>query len=352
MLVEQPIAHIMSIVGHYRARSSLSRNFSQLIESYMMMAGLQESPLINTSIINYVDAPWLEVTRTFLRDNNIIIKIPVIPEIPNLRQRDKNIMELAEEQSGKKSFLHTINKCRSFLQITCLSEMCNEYGTCILDYFRDPTSMPNHTPQTYRESKMLWHQQCNPPAKAWTQWRKFLQVLIKQGMKLELNASLGDWTTNYTKYITWHYTKDDNKILEIQHDTTTIWTYDHTVLRTQHFTNPTIISSMMQHQCHHPVFPTILNNHLEIGTLLRRTNGSRLIPNKPKQVSEQQHYIDQFTHSLFIDSFDQLSGAKTVDIYASMYQYVSNLSIGWVIADCSEQYYPLSRVITSKTDIV
>lgn len=161
MAVEQPIAHITSIIGHYRAQSSLSRNYTQLLKSYMVRTGMHESPLINTSIINYVDAPWLEVTRSFLRANNIQIQLPAIPDIPFLRQNDKNIMALATAQSPSKSFLHTINKCRSFLQITFLSEMCNAQGTCILDYFRDPPSIPNQTPTTYSQSVISWPDSSN-----------------------------------------------------------------------------------------------------------------------------------------------------------------------------------------------
>lgn len=203
MVVEQPIAHIMSIVGHFRARTSLAKNYSQLFESYMIMAGIQDSPLVNTAIIQYVDAPWLEVTRTFLRENNIIIRIPVIPKLLYLRKYDKTIMEIAEKQSSNLAFLKAIHKCRLYLQIMFLSEICNSEGTCILKYFRVHISMPNYTPTTYSTSTIHFPTQSNPPAAAWIHWRKFLQQLVKPLMKVELQESLGDWTDEFNKYRKW-----------------------------------------------------------------------------------------------------------------------------------------------------
>jgi hypothetical protein len=55
--VEYSIAHVMSIIGHFRANSPLAVNFTQLIESFMILAGITQSPLIDTSEISYVKAP-------------------------------------------------------------------------------------------------------------------------------------------------------------------------------------------------------------------------------------------------------------------------------------------------------
>lgn len=46
--VEQSVLHITSLIGHFRANTDLATNYTQLLESYMILSGIPESPLVNT----------------------------------------------------------------------------------------------------------------------------------------------------------------------------------------------------------------------------------------------------------------------------------------------------------------
>lgn len=114
---QQSISHITSIIGHYRAATSLSQQYTQLIESYIVSSGMGRSPLQYPQNVSYVSSPWLEICIEFLQRTNTHIIIPHIQTIQLLREHDTYIMAHAQEWTQVTDVLHNINQCRYFLQV-------------------------------------------------------------------------------------------------------------------------------------------------------------------------------------------------------------------------------------------
>ena len=83
--------------GHnttYENRIKHSKNNKNITrESFQLTSGI--SGLVTTNLIKteYIDAPWMNSTRKFLRKINATIKIPEVETIKPIRENDKCIME-------------------------------------------------------------------------------------------------------------------------------------------------------------------------------------------------------------------------------------------------------------------
>jgi hypothetical protein len=101
----QGLAHVVYIIGHIRARSDVANSIHILLESYLLLAGMVESPLIDLPNITYLNAPWLEITRSFLRQNNLTISIPSLACPKLIRSNEKSIMALALKHTSNNANL-------------------------------------------------------------------------------------------------------------------------------------------------------------------------------------------------------------------------------------------------------
>jgi hypothetical protein len=79
--VEQGIAHILSTIGHIKARTSLGQHLTTLLETYQIVTGLAGNPLANLCKPTYVEAPWTECLKTFLRGTKATIRLPELATI-------------------------------------------------------------------------------------------------------------------------------------------------------------------------------------------------------------------------------------------------------------------------------
>lgn len=77
----------------------------------MIMSGLSQPQFENTIPLSYIQAPWIDIARTFLHENNATIIIPQIPTLPTLRENDTNLMEYALSQNLDSNHLNDIHKC-------------------------------------------------------------------------------------------------------------------------------------------------------------------------------------------------------------------------------------------------
>ena len=70
LYAEQGIQHTQFIIQHFRAHTLTAPILTTLIETFQLQAGISGSATTNTIDIPYVDAPWLNSTRQFLREIN------------------------------------------------------------------------------------------------------------------------------------------------------------------------------------------------------------------------------------------------------------------------------------------
>jgi hypothetical protein len=127
---EQGVAHILLILRHLRAYTTLGTILHQALEAYQVHACLLHPPLEYTQHIPYVYALWINTSRTFLHKIDGKITIQTLPPLPLLRLHDNSIMQIAIDQNTfTKHELQLLNNCRLFLQITNLAEITNNSGT-------------------------------------------------------------------------------------------------------------------------------------------------------------------------------------------------------------------------------
>jgi hypothetical protein len=130
---EQGITHVMSTLGHIRAKTSLGHHILTLLESYQMATGVCGNPLSTKVHQIYVDSPWVETLREFLWSIQATIRIPSLATINPLRQADKCIMTQAiRSKNFTTKELQFINNCRMYLQVNYLSEICTGDGNRLL----------------------------------------------------------------------------------------------------------------------------------------------------------------------------------------------------------------------------
>ena len=98
--------------------------------------------------------------------------------------------------------LQRINRCRLYLRVTMLSEICTEDGSKLL------TDVWNgKMPSSY--SQLLWPRQPRPSGLSWRIWRRFLTQALRPGhytcysTQLVLQQPLGKWFVGFTRERQW-----------------------------------------------------------------------------------------------------------------------------------------------------
>lgn len=338
MEIEYKIAHIVSILGHLRANTPVLINYTQLIEAYMISAGMNQSPLVDTSEISYVNSPLLELSRAFLRKINGVIELKQIPDIDQLRQFDQNIMKIARSHQFSAKQLKQINQCRFYFQIMFVSKMCSTAGTQIQEYYYDPSHFPDITPTTYSQSKFHWPIQTYPPPASWQTWRKFLALLTKPMMKLELKIGLGHWLEQFDHNRIWKYKYVYPNI--ITSEPSCKWTPTAQYLRIHEFeANPIPLTSQLD-TAYIPVFPIIHDTKLCLQHQ-RRISFHQITQQIIPKISHTTSPLQSYWQIVHKTSFNEIHPTNTIDIYIVG---ISNLqkAAGWVDHLC-QQHHIISR---------
>jgi hypothetical protein len=113
-----------------------------------------------------------------------------------LRMHDDSIMTTLLTLQIPPDRIYRINLCRIFLQVECLSEICNTLGTEVLQ------EVWNGQRPKESKSALLWPNQHRPHEKLWAEWRTvikdaFLAPRIVRANKaravLSLQTRLGPW---------------------------------------------------------------------------------------------------------------------------------------------------------------
>jgi hypothetical protein len=124
------------------------------------------SPLGHPGIeLPYLESAWLDSTRNFLHHCSAQLIIPEI-QLPELqRQHDACLMNGFLDLQPGRSTLKSLNRCRLWLRVTLLSDICSLTGDCIdRNVWLGLKPMPS--------SNNDWPVQSRPHDKAWSLWRK------------------------------------------------------------------------------------------------------------------------------------------------------------------------------------
>ena len=127
---------------------------------------------------------WLHHTWCFLDKYNIKLDLPV-PEFELVREHDALLIPTFAAMGFTGDELREINKCRMFLKVVLLSDICTGDGK-----FVTKSSWHGNIDDT-RKMIYQWPYQGPLPYSYWTTWQKALRKLC--GPSLLLNQPLGKW---------------------------------------------------------------------------------------------------------------------------------------------------------------
>jgi hypothetical protein len=195
---EQGVQQTLLFLKHIRANQKLSTLLRIGLTWFQLQAGLTDPVLECPELdIPYLEIGWLfRSLRQFLQSIQATIEIDTTHIARHLRINAVSIMNALLELHIPPNRLYRINLCRIYLQIECLSEICNISGTEILQEVWTG-QRPNGS-----KSTLLWPNQTRPHEKSWMEWRTalkdaFLAPRIIRANKaravLSLDTPLGRW---------------------------------------------------------------------------------------------------------------------------------------------------------------
>ncbi len=205
LVFEQGLQQVLFLGRHLRSPTSPLRSLYQLsLEWFRMLAGYTTCPLATPQLpINHVEgASWYASVKEFLLTLRHSLDIPNLYCPRRLRLHDMAIMSLPQENFSNQELLY-INRCRLFLQVHTIAELCTSDGRYIL-----PSTWRGQQP-TNSYSKLLWPRQQRPSGIAWRVWRRFLTQTLRPSSYtvysnyLPLRQPLGPWFRHYTEDRQW-----------------------------------------------------------------------------------------------------------------------------------------------------
>ena len=183
------IAHLEGLIRHGRRNSLSGELIRGSIEAVKLEAGMPGTffeldyytlhPLITDCWIKSV---WRETT---------ILDIQVIERTPVLqlnRNGDVFLIQAFLEKGYKGRRLERLNRCRIYLQVLSLADICSGSGTYII-----PSIKQGHNPYPTNDH-LDWPAQSSPTTAMWTEWRQALHNTFPHYNNM-LTRHLGQWLT-------------------------------------------------------------------------------------------------------------------------------------------------------------
>jgi hypothetical protein len=200
LVTEQGLVHATFLISHLRANTDVYKHLIILLETYMLLAGTISSPLQYLTAYTYIQSPWIDTLRHFLRSIQATIITPNIQCIQILRLQDQAIMTLARLYTSNHKTLTIINNCRTWLQVNTIAEISNSDGTHLLHQAIVGSSDGMETPTLWiiSKSQMHWPQQKRPDKPSWRIWKRFLDRITIASTNI-LKRPLGSWLPSWNQ---------------------------------------------------------------------------------------------------------------------------------------------------------
>ena len=197
---EQGIAHIQTFLSHMNTTTKLG---------HLMMAQIQSCSieLGSTKILFHLDyqtwSPlltncWTKSLWRFVKEYNINLQ-GKYDKPTKVCERDEGIMDvlvnaLTSNNTTEDEIL-IINRCRLYLQIVTLSDICCSDGLRI-----DHDIYVGERNED-RKSRWIWPEQARPNTKEWETWKRTIDIIIQP--YLQKIGWLGKWTEKSHQEYKW-----------------------------------------------------------------------------------------------------------------------------------------------------
>lgn len=185
---EQGSLKAQALIQQIRIDSKLGKLMIMQLQWAQLLCGAA-TPLLEDTSTEWPmlsEELWITSLRDFLKKSEISICIPRVHPVKLQREGDQYLMDLVQPLEFRRGKILQIHRCRIYLRVILLSDICNATGTKI------STSVYNCL-ETYRErSSIKWPRQDYPGPAAVRTWKKFLRFLCKDD-SLDLRNPLGPW---------------------------------------------------------------------------------------------------------------------------------------------------------------
>jgi len=165
---------------------------------------LFDAPLI---LQDLVTDTWMKQTWIATREANIHLMIN-IPDFPLSRQGDIELVRIFLQHGLRQPQLGAIHRCRMFLKVLRLSDICNGTGDKIIT-----RNWQNYRPS---ESEFNWPITIKPSAADWNTWNATITNTFQVDRYLNLQQKLGTFYPH--KHTGWFYDPNEQAIWSNQNN--------------------------------------------------------------------------------------------------------------------------------------
>ncbi len=185
----QEIYRLKDLLSHVYRHTNMCKLYRNTLENMILEVGMGTDILqLNPQVIQLLATDTLiKSTCLFLLQHNIELKHDI--SMPPLRNGDQIIMKAFGRYNLSFEELCVLNKCRLYLQVYFLSEICTGDGLSITEEawrgvrFEVPFKI------------LSWPSFPRPSSKEWTTWQLFIKkAFLHRGLRL--HSTLGHWTAS------------------------------------------------------------------------------------------------------------------------------------------------------------
>jgi len=206
--VKQFVENLKIFLFHMSTKTQFAQILKANIQSLQLCIG-SNSHIFHLSYEKYgflVPPSWI----THLWEMSFSYQIQIngnYEKTHSSRIGDKALMEMIiESDIFSKQEIININDCHLYLQVQCLSDITNGYGThinyCAQQNIKDPD----------RISKYQWPLQKSPPKKAWIAWDRALSQVWSKNESFILHDPLGRYISDPPHSTPWRYHLSTNTL--------------------------------------------------------------------------------------------------------------------------------------------
>jgi len=173
-------------------------------KAFQLEAGLQGNIIdLPEAAYSYVTPTWVMQIWKSCQRHQIQILGDHWDYSP-LRQHDVELMRLFIRAGYQTTDLNTLNRCRMYLQVIFLSEICEATGNKMEQYL---WKQPQVT-----KSAFCWPKIPKPTPTEWRLWQQALQWATSMGQNLMLPLLLGKWHHQKEHSPGWYYHISENAL--------------------------------------------------------------------------------------------------------------------------------------------
>ena len=175
--VEQGISHVQTLLSHMNTTTKLGHLMKAQVQSCSIELGSTKHlfQLDYQKWSHLLTNCWTKSLWKFVNEYDISIQGEYDKPI-KVCERDEGIMDILVNeltaQNTTESEILTLNRCRLYLQVVTLSDICCSDGLSI--------DRAIYLGERYedRKSRWIWPEQARPSTKEWENWKRIMEFII------------------------------------------------------------------------------------------------------------------------------------------------------------------------------